>query len=622
MFVLLAVSPLFLNTIMGSAYVEAWSFVTLIPLAVFGITRLRSEYLSVFEFILVLWLAYVFLFGLIGEYPFLSVVESLRLASMLCVLILARLSLRLIGKRVIIGIIAVSGFLPSLFGFYLLLGAGGVSQEYSGMTGTFGLHNPFAGFLLMTIPMAIYMVYETWGIERYRLLWIIVSIVQIAAFILARSRASLAVALVVILLLTTLLLIKKHGALRARGIRIIGYSLVASGVVFVAIVPLVLTRHLSSLYEALDYSLRGRMAFWEGGISAFLDNVLIGTGVNTFANTFTRYQDSFKYYSTDPHSFVVSTLQGQGIIGFCFLIITLAAIVNAVAKKLAADNAIETLSIATGICGCALHSSVDFDLTFTANAWVFMTLLALAFRTESWVSGSREYEGAPMPVNYLRLYVKPFALIVLLAVWFVGIVIANAAWLNVEARAGDRASVSDSAYNAVFPYVPFFMRKYSEINSANFSASERLSALKDLNEKLTRFNDANSTVASSRYLEALTSDALRLSKTKELLLEAINLDSNNHPEYYFVLSSYLEKKKDYENVYEVLTNFLTKSIPLSEPIKPDHYRPTWITMNKEFARSWRRLSELEASFGSTKKASEYRDIAERFENYSYDLSIE
>ena len=560
-----------------------------------------------------------------SEYEFLTIIESEKLICAIFAMVAGYTLLRYIGARSLSRIIAFSGLAPSLYGFFLLLGRSG--GEYSGMTGTFGLHNPFAGFLLMTIPFAIYALHESRNTRFLRLFWTFVVIVEIAAFIMTKSRAAHIVTLLILLIAALLIMPKFKASIKT--MRVFAWTLVSASFAFVTVVPYILYTYFQPLFRELDFSLKGRIIFWESGLRIFLDNPIFGTGLGTFANTYPRYQPDFIYYSTDPHSFILSIMTGTGSIGVLLLIMFLALIIRLATMNIVSDKTRLSMALSLAVLGSMLHSTVDFDMTVTANLWLFSAMCSMLLYcsqelSRHGVSGSKNEPGSDKILgNHARILKESankighfralggMALFVCI-LWLIG----GYPMFNYEARTGNQNRVSDTALKSGSPYLPFYVRRLNEIASSNISQEERELALNDLRDRLNKHEKDLSKVAGFYYLRALIGNYPAPYVAAIDISTAISLDPHNRPEYYFSLVEYYRKNEQPNEAYRTLKSFLLDAIPIDEPIMPNHYRPTWMPMNREFGKMWGYLADYEKEYGNAELAAKYAATSRKFIEYA------
>jgi O-antigen ligase len=127
----------------------------------------------------------------------------------------------------------------------------------------------------------------------------------------------------------------------------------------------------------------GRSHFWAVAIKIFLDNPILGAGLNAFGAAFTRYDTwSGMYRVEQAHNDYLQILADAGIVGFlcaaAFIYLlfrkSLRVIGNSTSdfRKSAAHGAL------AGCFGILIHSFFDFPLRTPSNAFFFLTLAAIA----------------------------------------------------------------------------------------------------------------------------------------------------------------------------------------------------------------------------------------------------
>jgi O-antigen ligase len=126
----------------------------------------------------------------------------------------------------------------------------------------------------------------------------------------------------------------------------------------------------------------GRFHFWSIAWKIFLANPIIGTGFDSFAMAFTRFDtESGTFRVEQAHNEYLQMLADGGIVAF---LITISFIVLLVRKALIrireeSDDLVRTTVIG-GLAGCIgifVHSIFDFPLRTAGNAYVFLLVIAV-----------------------------------------------------------------------------------------------------------------------------------------------------------------------------------------------------------------------------------------------------
>ncbi|MCF8567854.1 O-antigen ligase family protein [Alicyclobacillus tolerans] len=104
-------------------------------------------------------------------------------------------------------------------------------------------------------------------------------------------------------------------------IGILGF-IVAAAVKFHALV------HKLQTYHANQLSVSQRFIFWKDGLKIWEQSPVFGLGANSWHTLYEKFQ-TYPYYSTRSHSFLVDTLMEVGLVGFIALLVVLWPMVRA-----------------------------------------------------------------------------------------------------------------------------------------------------------------------------------------------------------------------------------------------------------------------------------------------------
>jgi O-antigen ligase len=126
----------------------------------------------------------------------------------------------------------------------------------------------------------------------------------------------------------------------------------------------------------------GRMHFWSVAWQIFLENPIIGAGMNSFGVAFTRFDTWNGFYRVEQaHNDYLQTLADGGILGFAcvaaFAALFLKKGISAVGDQKHKLNRSVVTGALAGCIGVMVHSFFDFPLRTPANAFVFLLLVVL-----------------------------------------------------------------------------------------------------------------------------------------------------------------------------------------------------------------------------------------------------
>ncbi len=266
-------------------------------------------------------------------------------------------------------IIFYTAAIVSLAGYYFYL-----EGNYFRMTSTFFWPNPLAGYLLFSIPIGIYFVST-----RKRLVDIFLLAIIFSAFVLTGSRG----AYLALVSGISILFIYKIKTIRTLWKKVLPPCILA---VIIAILLIGAVQFLKnpafnflqrSSYsgEVLETSMSTRLDYWRGAWQIFLHNPLFGTGPDSFATIYPRYQTDVLSSSKYPHNWLLESLAEEGIIVTVVLSTILIFLISQVIKRCSVDSRVCTVVIA--IFASVSHNLIDVDWHFLANQFLFTVCLGL-----------------------------------------------------------------------------------------------------------------------------------------------------------------------------------------------------------------------------------------------------
>lgn len=127
----------------------------------------------------------------------------------------------------------------------------------------------------------------------------------------------------------------------------------------------------------------GRAHFWQVALNIFLENPIIGAGLDAFGVAFTQFDTQNGLYRVEQaHNDYLQMLADGGIMGFlivaAFVVLLFRGAMRAIAER--RDNFSRSAAIGAmaGCFGILIHSFFDFPLRTPANAFFFLLLAAVA----------------------------------------------------------------------------------------------------------------------------------------------------------------------------------------------------------------------------------------------------
>lgn len=131
-----------------------------------------------------------------------------------------------------------------------------------------------------------------------------------------------------------------------------------------------------------DFS-TGRTHFWSVALKIFWNNPIIGTGLDAFGNSYPLYDTWNGTYRVErAHNEYLQILADAGIVGFAcvaaFIFLLFRASIGVIHTATDGFRKHAAIGALAGCFGVLVHSFFDFPLRTPANAFFFLTLVAIA----------------------------------------------------------------------------------------------------------------------------------------------------------------------------------------------------------------------------------------------------
>jgi O-antigen ligase len=273
--------------------------------------------------------------------------------------------------------------------------------------------NQFAFMMEMALGLSLGLAASRASGHASRLLYLSLAIPSCAALILANSRGGILTFLCQLLFIFALAApswttrrriardVRVEVDSESRGLRRRAVSLALRAVAAVALVALVsvavvwvggerVVSNMSTVGEELGaqgpeaatrWNTR-RVDIWRATWEMFKDHPFAGVGLGGYWAAIPRYHDaSGEYTPQQAHNDYLELLASGGLVGACLFICFVFVLLRRARETLHSDEAFRraaTLGSLAGLFGVAVHSLFDFGLHMTANAALFVALLAIA----------------------------------------------------------------------------------------------------------------------------------------------------------------------------------------------------------------------------------------------------
>ncbi len=302
----------------------------------------------------------------------------------------------------IVGVIQKPLYAGRIYGFWL-------PQSDRAPFGPFVNKNHFAGWMLMTLPVAIAYFYSRLlkgptprlGL-RNRVLWLsspeankallagFAVFVMAASLVLTLSRSAIVSFGVAITLAGVF--VSRQAGLRSKRAALIFLAIVAITAIGWTGLDAVSARFATGDLDSLD----GRLAVWKEASRIVRTFPVTGTGVNTFGTASLYFQtaDPLRYYDAAHNDYLQLAAEGGILIGLP-LIISLVLLAIAIRRRIVQsgrEDAPRWLRIGAtiGLLAVGLQELSDFSLQIPGNAVLFSVLLGVALSSPDATSSASE----------------------------------------------------------------------------------------------------------------------------------------------------------------------------------------------------------------------------------------
>ena len=505
-------------------------------------------------------------------------------------------------------VVTGSAVLTAAYGWFLWAGSGTLAYQ---MNSTFGLHNAFAGYLLLAWPAALVAAVTT-GHQRWRWAYTAAGVFLVATLVLTHSRAAWVVMALQFAALAAWALWRR-GRGDARISRLIGIFSAAAVICGSVLLALPGGRDtLGRIFDFTGYSFQGRLRFWEAAVEIFRDHPL-GVGLGNFAYVYPQYQKDYVYYSIDPHSWPLQLVSELGVFGLLLSLALIAGVVlwvRRVWRGTQGGPAAVLLIAAVG--GSLVHAGLDFDYYFGAVTSLLGVLLAVGTH----LATPAEATSPPAYNENDPEHRRRKALARLAALGTMLLLLCAAAYgemLTLERyqldHLRDNPGLSPRARLALLEnatrYNRFNHRTHYQLASilaapGDLQDSERARGELDLSLRLNPLYTQGWALKGLLSADPVEGD--------RYLEKALRIDPYNFPDHYFYYANLA--RTDAAKRDRLLLGL--ERIPAEHPIKPDHPRPTWHELNPMWAEWYYELARLT---DDPAEKDRYQRIGASFEGY-------
>jgi O-antigen ligase len=251
--------------------------------------------------------------------------------------------------------------------------------------GPFVNRNHYAGYMELTIPMALGLAFTRGiGLEK-TILYVFMATTMASSVFLSLSRGGMLSFVGEVLFLAFLIDLtrgKRIISLKNLFLCVIILVLVSASLFWLGSEPVIDRLGTLVKYEDLQPQ-QGRLQVWRDTLKIAKDFPIAGTGLGTFPYIYPVYKTPLgdKRYN-EAHNDYLQALSETGLIGVVLIFLFAILAVRSALRALRSDK--DRLSVAvrvgaiTSCFGLLLHSITDFNLQIPSNAFLFFVSLAIA----------------------------------------------------------------------------------------------------------------------------------------------------------------------------------------------------------------------------------------------------
>lgn len=300
-------------------------------------------------------------------------------------------------------------FLVVIFGAIMAFVA--ILQRLASPDMIYGLRNPgqavpfgpfvnqhhFASFMEMTGGVTLGLIFGRSGLQYKKpLLWVSVAIMIIAVILTGSRGGMIAFMAVLAIVLTMSFVARKRDAalydVEPTYQTSFQKTLIAIGVgaaILLLIGSVVFLGGSDALLRGVTMDVgkddisNGRLHFWSVAIKIFLDNPILGAGLDAFGVAFTKHDTWHGIFRVEQaHNEYLQILAETGIVGFACIAVFIYLLIkkgrSTVANASSGFRQNAAIGALAGCIGILVHSFVDFPLRTPSNGFFFLLLVAIA----------------------------------------------------------------------------------------------------------------------------------------------------------------------------------------------------------------------------------------------------
>lgn len=251
--------------------------------------------------------------------------------------------------------------------------------------GPFVNRNHYAGYMELTIPLALGFVFAKGFQSEKRLLYLFAALIMSASLFLSASRGGILTFVCQLVFLGFLLsLAERKRVFSLRNLSFVSIILVLVCLVVVWLGAEPIMNRITELSDPQGVSgSLNRLTIWRDTLGIVKDFPIVGTGLGTFPFVYPVYKSQKNDLAyREAHNDYLQALSETGMIGAILLLLLGSFAVVRAVRLLKSEHNKERLAlrigVLTGCFGILVHSITDFNLQIPSNALLFFVLGSIA----------------------------------------------------------------------------------------------------------------------------------------------------------------------------------------------------------------------------------------------------
>lgn len=334
---------------------------------------------------------------------------------------------------------------------------------------------------------------------------------------------------------------------------------------------------LQNIFNNAENSIEWRKSLLRGTWNMFLDNPIIGTGLNTFPSAFSAYQERAGYFSINPHNYYLQLLAETGVIGFTAFIVLALSILYMSFKAFANSEKIFkgiALGLLVSIISSLIHIFVDIDWSVAAIPIMFWIEVGLLISIYSLVNFKEtRFTESNDHFNYLKkpiLILISASLIIIPTMNYVSLTYYSKAISELNNQDIEQADKSNRMAIRISPWASSRHSNSQAIILEKQNKLEDALAYADRAIKLDKYNYVYYTTYTN-ILKKLRPNAKQ--EVINSLITSVKYNPYTHPKLYGEIGDYYEQKMNNHDEAILWYKDAIAHFPLNQIVSYERYGP-------------------------------------------------